>query len=274
MSDTTCLCITLYNRAHLLNRSLERLTRLTLPTEVLIIDDGSNKDNCEETVRNFEGRLPIRYIYNHSPDWTICSMARNIGLKNTECDIFITAEPEILFITDVIPQMLQRHSEIPEKVISAGTIYHMGEKAILHEDMITNPAARLQNHEAVNESTHGTNPHNPQGYARIQNWTAPFAALYRKEWLMDINGWSENFKSWGYDDTDLLTRLSFNGIQQHIDMDIQCIHQWHEKLPPHIQYEAVMHNERLMVSKNFNKQDPNNDIVANKGIEWGIIKTR
>lgn len=272
MSNTTCLLITTFNRSPQLNKSLERLTRLTLPDEVLVINDGG-QDNCEETVRNFEGRLPIRYIYNHNIEWSICSMARNIGIKNTDCDIVITAEPEILFMTDVVTQMLQKHQEIPEKVISAGTIYHMGEKATLHEDMITDPVNHMLL-EAVSETSHNTNPVTPTGYAKIRGWTAPFAALYRREWLMDINGWDESFKSWGYDDTDLLTRLSFNGIQQSIEEEIQCIHQWHQKLPPNIQYDAVIHNEKLMLAKNFNKADMGNHIVANREKEWGIIKSR
>lgn len=270
--DKTCLLITLFNRSAQLNRSLERLTRLTIPDEVLIVDDGSS-DNCEQTVRDFENRLPVRYIYNHNPDWSICSMARNIGIKNTDCDIIITSEPEILFCTDVIAQMKQRHLEIPEKVISAGTIYHMGEQATLHHRMVEDPLDRFQ-YEAVNETTHNTNPAISTGYVKIQGWTAPFTALYRRDWLMSINGWDETFIKWGYDDTDLLTRLSFSGVLQHIDTDIQCIHQWHQKLPPHIQYEAVIHNEKLMTSKIFDKNDPNNNLVANKDREWGIIKTR
>jgi len=271
MSDKVCLLITTFNRSGQLNKSLERLTRLTPPDEVLVINDGG-QDNCEETCRNFEGRLPIKYIYNHNPEWSICSMARNIGIKNTDCDVIITAEPEILFITDVIQQMLQKHQEIPGKVISAGTVYHMGSRASLHPDMLTDPLQRMR-HEAVNDSGHGTNPTNLQGYAKIQGWVAPFSALYRKEWLMEINGWDEGFVHWGWDDTDLLTRLSFNGVGQEIARDIEVIHQWHDKLPPDVQMKASVTNEKRMMSKTLDKNNPNNELVANKGKEWGIIET-
>ena len=261
------------NRSAQLNRSLERLCHLTLPDEVLVINDGG-QDNCEETVRNFESRLPIRYIYNHNPEWSICSMARNIGIKNTDCDIIITSEPEILFITDVVAQMKQKHLEIPNKVISAGTIYHMGPEATLHHNMISDPHNQMQ-FEAVNESGHGTYPTNPKGYSRIQGWVAPFLALYRREWLMAINGWDESFVKWGMDDTDLLTRLCITGeLGQDIARDIECIHQWHDKLPPNVQFDAVQQNERMMKAKSFDRNDSNNNLVANKNTEWGIIKTR
>lgn len=271
--DKVCLLITTFNRSAQLNRSLERLCRLTIPDEVIVINDGG-QDNCEQTCKAFEGRLPIRYIYNHNPDWSICSMARNIGIKNTNCEIVITSEPEILFITDVVKQFLDYHRDMPNKVISAGTIYHMGEKANLHVDMIGNPLERLK-YEAVNISSHGTIPDNLQGYAKIQGWVAPFSALYRREWLIDINGWNEELQGqWGWDDTLLLTRLSYNGIGQEIKNDMEALHQWHSKLPPNIQFQASQSNENFMITRNWNLQNPNNDIKANKNKEWGIIKVR
>lgn len=272
MSNRTCLLITTYNRSHLLNNTLSRLCHVTPPDEILVIDDGGS-DNCEQIVMSYSNRLPVRYIYNHNPEWSICSMARNIGIKNTECDIIITSEPEIVYISDVVRQMLTYHDQVPGKVISAGTIYHMGEKAHLHPEMITSPQSRLSS-EPVNNSRDNTNPSNPKGYVKVQGWVAPFTALYRREWLLAIGGWCEKYKSWGFDDTDLLTRLSRNGIQQEIALDIECIHQWHEKLPPNLQYKAAIGNEQLMLSKNFNKEDINNDIIANKDTEWGIIKHR
>lgn len=270
--DRVCLLITVFNRPLQLRNSLSRLCNLTIPTEILIVDDGS-EDSVHQVVQEFENILPIRYIYNNNREWSICSMARNIGIKNTDCEIVITSEPEILFITDVIGQMLEYHTRIPGKVISAGTIYHMGHQATLHHDMITDPVHRLQL-ELVNDSGHGTNPTSPNGYARIQGWVAPFAALYRREWLMELQGWDEQFIDWGWDDTDLLTRLSFNGVGQEIARDIECIHQWHEKLPADVQFRAVQYNEGRMNSKTFEKANPDNDLVANKGLEWGIIKSR
>ncbi len=268
MPDRVCLLITTYNRSRQLANSLNRLCNLTLPDEVLIVDDGGS-DNCQEIVKSFEDRLPIRYIYNNNPSWSICSMARNIGIKNTDCEIIITSEPEILFVTDVIAQFLQKHQEIPNKVISAGTIYHMGPAATLHTDMITNPVNRLM-HESVNESGHGTYPDSPFGYARIQGWVAPFSALYRREWLMAIGGWCESYKSWGWDDTDLLTRLTTIGINQDIALDIECIHQWHDKLPPDTQMNASVENERMFMAKEIK---PGADsVIANQDREWGVIK--
>lgn len=77
---TTTLLITTFNRGGLLQNSLERLTQLALPDEVLVVDDGG-ADNTEEVCASFNDRLPIRYVYHNNPGQTICSFARNVGVK-------------------------------------------------------------------------------------------------------------------------------------------------------------------------------------------------
>lgn len=270
--EKTCLLITTFNRGHLLKNSLERLTYVTLPTEVLVVDDGSS-DNTEEICKSFENRLPIRYIYNHNPDWSICSMARNIGIKNTDCDIVITCEPEILFITDNVKEMLTLHYQNPNQVISVGTIYHQGKDGIIHQDTIDRGWLDMN---MINDSGHNTNPTNSKGYAKIQNWVAPFCALYRREWLMNINGWNEELQgAWGFDDTLLLTRLRIKGIGQYTVKELEAVHQWHEKLPPHIQWKSSVENENYMKSLGLDNENPNNpNLVANQNKEWGVIIPR
>ncbi len=277
--DKVCLLITIFNRSNQLENSLKRLCRLTPPDEVLVIDDGSDGDLYNDIIKQFESKLPIRYIYNNNKNWSICSMARNIGIKNTDCDIIITAEPEILFVTDVIAQMLQKHQEIPNKVISAGTIYHMGPQATLHPDMITDPANRLHQ-EAVNESGHGTYPTNPAGYAKIQGWQATFTALYRKEWIEAVGGWDENFPDiYGVDDIDLSTRIRIKlGVNQHVDNNMEAVHQYHGNGHLQISGNATERNMQYMFDKRLSVdgvEDVNNpNLIANIGKEWGVIKTR
>lgn len=271
--DKSCLLITTFNRGNLLKNSLERLKKLTLPDEILIIDDGSS-DNTKEICDSFINDLPIRYIYNHNPEWSICSFARNIGIKNTNCEIVITCEPECLGVTDFIFQMIDKHKNMPNNIISAGTIYHGGINSVTTQELIDNPKKVLNNSDLLTNSPNVHGPKNPKGYAKIQGWVATYSALYRKDWLLNIGGWDEQFIYWGHDDTDVLTRLQSIGKIQIIDKDIELVHQYHTKIPSNIQYQGVIANEKLMTSKNFNINDINNDVVANKNKEWGIIKIR
>src|SRR6185436_12033584 len=202
----TTLLITTYNRGRQLQNSLERLTNITFPDEVLIVDDGS-ADNTETIVRSFEGRLPIKYIYNHNPDWSICSMARNIGVKNAIGDIIITAEPELLFITDLVKQMLEERNKYPKQIISAGVVYHAQQNTPYNPGLTTDPVTALKG-EIVQEYQIQPRAYRQDGYVRAINHQATFAALYEKEWIERVGGWDESFPgAWGFDDIDLCTRL-------------------------------------------------------------------
>lgn len=244
---TVSMVISTYNRGELLDHSLRRLTELTLPDELLIIDDGGD-DNTPEVCRRWADHLPIRYLYNHNPGPSICSMARNIGIKHATGELFVTSEPELIFHNDVIARFLNAHEYFPNDVISTGHVWFAGPD---HHDA-TIPDGVVE--EAI-------------------GWVAPYAALYGREWLEEIGGWDEEFPGhWGWDDTDLLTRLRIKGHGQHIDLGCKAIHQYHG-----LGEDAGGANEAHFMAKSFKRgpEDPNQpDIIANRGHEWGKIKPR
>lgn len=234
---STCLLISTYNRSSLLENSLNRLAQLTLPDEILVVDDGGD-DYCEETLARVEIGCEKRYIYTHNPGQSLCSHARNIGLKNTDCDFIVQTEPEIMFDTDVIRQLFYRFAERgQEQVIEAGTVRHLNVDGTLRE-------------------IH-------------RGWVATYAVLYPRDWLLAINGWDETFPDpWGWDDTDVMTRLRISGHGQFIDEEIAVTHQWHPALFQGTQDANIAHF--------FGKKldDPGADPVANRGIAWGEITPR
>jgi len=193
----TALVITTYNRTTQLARSLARLSNLTVPDEVIVVDDGGT-DGCEEMCDGFRDILPIRYIYTHHPGPQLCSHARNVAINATKADLIIQTEPEILFDTDVVAQFLTRHEENPSLIYTAGTIHH------------------IQKDGSVNT---------------LQNWAASYAAIYDRSWLLAVGGWDESFpEPWGWDDIDLYTRIRAHlNVNQRIDPDIVVTHQWHEQ---------------------------------------------
>jgi len=281
----TCLLITTYKRPTQLNNSLERICNLTIPDEVLIIDDGS-QDNTEQIVKSFEGRLPIRYIYNNNPEHSICSFARNIGVKNTDADIIITSEPELIFVTDIVKQMLEDRLQYPNEVISAGVVYHAQDQTVFNPGLVTDPVTALKGEIVENYQTEPRSYHQ-SGYVKTKNMQATFVALYERKWLLEVGGWDEDFPgAWGMDDIELCTRLRINGINQHICPEMEVLHQWHPHLLPHLMGKALQENDEYFKSKQLNiveqdifeqkrletyKQiDPR--LIANKSHEWGVIK--
>ncbi len=240
---SVCLLITTYNRSPLLRQSLARLTELTVPDEVLVVDDGGS-DGCEGVVRVFEGCLPIRYLYTHNPGEAMCSHARNVGLHATDCEVVITSEPEIRFDTDVVRQMLTRHESdraqlFPplKQFINAGVVY--------------------------------TEHPDGGGKDKHVNWQALWVALYRREWLLAVGGWDEKFpQPWSWDDVDLGTRLRIAGVGQYNDMTIEATHAWH---PPRVYDQEP--TEAYYAAKGFNgNESPDHPLlVANRDDpNWGV----
>lgn len=282
----TCVLITTFNRGSLLSNSLQRMTKLTLPDEVLVVDDGST-DNTQQIVESFKDRLPIRYIYNHNPKWSICSFARNIGVKNTDCELIITTEPEMIWVTDIVKIIKEERVKHPQddsvcpngrgghpnEIISASVIYHAQQNANFNPGFIDDPIEALKN-EVVEDYQTEPRSYNPNGYCKTKNMQATFIASYEKQWLLDIGGWDEGFPGcWGFDDIDLATRLRLNGINQHICERLEAIHQWHS----HPDGETWMKDSHLndIYFKEKHMQDKNSPyLVANKGKEWGIIKEK
>jgi glycosyltransferase involved in cell wall biosynthesis len=268
------LIITTYNRCVQLSRSLERLTHLTIPEEIIVVDDGS-QDATEHIVRGFEGRLPVRYIYNHAPFHTICSVARNIGIRNSSCELIVTSEPELLWVTDILPQMMDRHAANPDHVISVGTIYHAQPGTVHDEELIPDPVHVLTSKAIVEEYEIQPRPYNHFGYVRTTNMTATFCAMYTRAMLMEIGGWDESFPgAWGWDDNDTLTRLRILGYNQVISAEMEAVHQFHEHLRPHIMGHQSQINEKHMMDKMLTDDRNNPNLIANRGREWGTIMPR
>lgn len=268
----TCVLITTFNRGSLLKNSLERMTYLTKPDEILIVDDGST-DNTEEVVNSFKDKLPTRYIYNHNPEWSICSFARNIGVKNTDCDLIITTEPELLWVTDIVPIILEERKKYPKEIISASIIYHAQPSTNFNQGLITDPVSALKG-EIVEEYQTEPRSYHPQGYCKTTNMQATFIGSYEKEWIMDVGGWDEGFPGcWGFDDIDLATRLRLNGINQHICKKLEALHQFHGHPPGDVWARDAHLNDIYFKEKHM--QDKNSPhLVANKGKKWGIIINR
>ncbi|WP_213804547.1 glycosyltransferase [Granulicella sp. dw_53] len=94
-----------YNRSALLRRTLQGFCELAagkLLWELIIVSDDST-DSTHQTVIDFEGRLPVKYLCQ--PKRGVAS-ARNLGLRETN-------SPVVLFVDDDVipsPQLLEEHA--------------------------------------------------------------------------------------------------------------------------------------------------------------------
>ena len=279
--------ITTFNRATQLGRTLKRLSRLTKPDELVIIDDGST-DGTRDVVEMAKTLLgiPVQYIFRDKQGYDSCAIPRNIGIKHCTHEFLAICEPECLFITDVIAQFKETIQKYPLDVISMGVTYFTNPGTPIDDGVIENPIHYVENvwdvkkfplHKEDRFDVMGREViFTPATVTRAVNFEAPFAAFYKKEWLFEIGGWDENFSliygggGWGFDDVDLLTRLRTMGHGQIKSPQIQVIHQWHDR-PPQKIADGWKRNEELMRAKNVTDDSSNPNLVANREREWGKL---
>lgn len=260
------MVITTHNRGQLLRQSIQRLAGLTLPDELIIVDDGSEDDtvNDAEYIRDLLD-CKVHYVFNDNPGRSLCSVARNIGVKLARNEWIVTSEPELIYRTDVLAQFAELEPAHPMQVVSAGTVYFLPPG--WNSDRIEGlPTAGDYVPPNISESAIG--------------WVAPFTALWKREWLTRVGGWDESFpNNWGWDDIDLLTRLcKLLGVGQHIALEVQALHQDHEKGG-----DVDFLNEQHFFAKSFNHgherhtcppdcpgdADDRSQLVANQREWWG-----
>jgi glycosyltransferase involved in cell wall biosynthesis len=274
------MAITTFNRASQFSRTLQRLSQLTKPDEIIVIDDGS-WDTTSDVVEHAKAHwgLNINYMYRHFPTYDSCCIARNIALKAATGDYFMTCEPEVLFVTDVVAEFKKTIEEVPNNIVTQKIIYFTNPKTPHHDDIVNNPQRLLNEFWDVRtRNQHGVDDF-PQSTVVRDFVVSPFTGIYKKEWLMDIGGWDEDFSllnggaGYGWEDIDLITRLRIKGHNQQMIGEI--IHQWHDRPPGHkangqVLSEDIIKRKKLNID---NYEDPNNpELIANKNREWGVLK--
>lgn len=273
----TSLIYTVYNRGMQLMRSIERMLTLTLPDEVIIVDDGSTDGTQNMITCLFENlkknppcdNLPtITSCYLRRQEYSGACKAKNVGLKKATGDYLIFSEGEMVFISDVIAQMKEMIANNENLCYTAGSVYVMGEKVQrgLPSRWWRTPEI-IPFHNYVKKMVAGVK-YGPLDIVLWYKLIAPYILGIKKEHLMRLNGWREDFKGWGFDDHDILTRLRVSGINQKIPEEVSAIHQYHIR-PSKGPADGWMQNEKLFLDANY---DNNHDrLIANQDISWGEI---
>lgn len=92
---TFTVAICTWNRARLLARTLETFTRLDIPTSAsweLIVVNNRCTDDTDDVIASFEGRLPIRRVYEERPG---LSAARNRVLSEFKGERLIFTDDDV-----------------------------------------------------------------------------------------------------------------------------------------------------------------------------------
>lgn len=268
------IIMTTYNRKVQLGRGLRTiLNQENLPEdlEIIVVDDGSTDETWGYLAENFMNSFPVlTYIYLNHPEPRISCIPRNVGIKNATGDIILFTEPEALHVGNTISDMLKAMEENPNNTILASQVWTIGPRIYqkLSEEEFSHPA-RILNHPyamiAIDSNAGNSKaPDSDFAITGEMNCNAGVFFGTRKQWLLDIGGFDEEFFGHGGDDFNLYDRLALYGKGIKKVNHIPVIHQWHEKNYPYNIYEAAEKN-----LSSWKKRLEQGEYRANIGKEWG-----
>ncbi len=271
--------VSVFNRTDLLRKNLTRLCMLTIPDEIVIVDDGSkDPQGIKDMLKTFPKlKDRIKYIRYENPSWDSCSIPKNIGLKHSTGDVLIYSEPELLFINDPIPIIKKIFKTVKDEYIRQEYVYFGKQGVSVPDDKVSDPMTYLEEYgyyewKPGTEDVHG----GLLTYTKAK-MESPWTFIARRKHLMAVNGWDENmsFKNggggWGFEEIDMITRLRENKVNKHEAIGLSVVHMWHDRPPQHIQ-DSWKPNEAIMNSKK--KEDGSyyeKFIKANVGKKWGVL---
>lgn len=241
MSPSVSLIITTYNRANLLASAFETLQYLTLPDEVIVVDDGSDDQSVRSVCERHTLETPVRYVRNEPVHRGTRCQPTNVAIKRSSGDLIIHSDPEVEFLSDIVDQYRKATREFPDNILAPDVAYHD-----------TYPYCQI---EACRVIAAGDGLHATGG---------PCYA-YRRDWLLEVGGWDESLGWGGWDDLDLHTRLSWIGHSHVAVPGAQVRHHWHEEMD--WSGSENKSNADIVQSKRYPQ-----DLVANVDREWGVVR--
>ncbi len=267
--QTISVIVTTYNWPQALERVIEALLaqRTDCPFEIMVADDGSTMDTAKkiEQWQVQSGNRNIVHVWQEDEGFRVAAI-RNKAIARASGDY-------ILFLDgDCIPgiDFIDRHYRLSEK-----NVFVTGNRVLLTK-LFTQKV--LSQSMALHQWSCGDwcraffqgscNRFSP--FISFPSW---MHIKTRSSWkgakgcnlgiwksdLMRVNGWEEQFRGWGYEDSDLVIRLLKAGVRRkNARFYIPVIHLWH------------VQNDRGSAAQNwdlFKRREQNTPLCAVTGLD-------
>lgn len=179
-------------RAESLRRTLAALTQLDYPHyEVVVVDNLSTDHTCE-VAKSFD----VRYLYCPAPGVSIC---RQVGIDASQSSIVAMCDDDCVPVSDWMTRMVQRHLAEPDLALLGGQIINVGfgknAKYKGRGTLVRNSV--IQFVEDPNQAYY-------YGSANI---------TFKRAAVQEVGGYDPFFRTGGYEEADLITRLKAHGYR-------------------------------------------------------------
>lgn len=264
-TTTVTLIISTYRRPDALGACLASIIPMSRrPDEIIIADDGSDKEETLGVVRRYSRLLAmnIKLAWHEDKGFRLAKI-RNRAIAASTCDYIIQVDGDEVMHPDFIADHLRWAKR---GYFTKGTRVMIGEELTREicnrkEDALPKLTPRMP---GLTDSF--------KGY-RIRPlawWFANFfkqrvyyalggnMAFWRDD-LMAINGYNESFEGWGREDDDIAHRLGRHGLlKRDLRFTAVCYHLWH----PENKRSSVEANDAIL-----KEQDRLGIIRCKKGVD-------
>lgn len=246
---TISILITTFNRTNLLKYNLESLSKQNLDNfeyEIIILDEGKQTEEIDNLLLNYNN---IKYINTgitkKDNEWRCPSFAINIGLKQAKGDYIILMCAEIYSIDNTIEELI--------RPLLNGDKYLTIPINAYDDDKTTLNSLDKKENIKINQD-------------KKLNTYIPFIMGMKKEEIIKIGGYDEDFTGIGYDDNDIIERLKLNG-NVHLQVNCSAIHLWHERF-------SYDDNSPVKKRIEYNREifeKRKGTVTRNESKEWGVL---
>lgn len=233
---TVSLLISTYNWPEALSLVLKStLVQTVLPNEIIIADDGSQKET-RELIKEFKKRasIELHHVWHEDNGFRLAEI-RNKAILKAKYEYIIQIDGDIILHKDYIKDHLK---------YALKNTFITGPRVLLSNE-ITQQSLKTKNISFNPFSKKIKNRFNAVHFPFLNRFInpkdTPFENLifkvrgcnmsFWRQDLLDVNGYEENFKTWGREDSELaarlfkkglsLRKLRFAGIQYHLDHNEQ-----------------------------------------------------
>jgi len=258
------ILITSFKRPQYLRWHLESLfdTKNTLVKEcrILILNDGI-EDGTERVAKDFQvdylftGQRNVEEMY-----WRVPGYAFNIGIQRCETETVILTCAEMFHLNNSLDEILV---PVIDYEWALGTPIVYDDHGPLKEAL--EQATLISLEDPIREVKEQTAIRYKSQDPLLANEFMPYFLAVRRQRLLDIGGYDEDFTGIGADDNDIMDRLQASGCQYTYTRG-EVVHLYHGatdfgSLEKDKRYQ---HNVRLW-------KDRKGQIKRNVGREWGVL---
>ena len=228
----TSLIITTYNWPEALELVLKSVFRQSvLPNEIVIADDGSTNET-ESLISKIADKSSIPIIHSWQEDKGFrVARCRNKAIAKSSHEYIICIDGDLILHSDFIKDHLENAKE---------GIYIQGSRAFLSREY---SKKMLKNKDISPPSIFSVSIENRINAIRIPVFTKLFFSrtnknlrrvrscnfsMFRKD-IVRVNGFNEDFTSWGQEDSEFVQRLYFSGtLRRNIKFSALQFHIYHK----------------------------------------------